>query len=222
MWSKVYWQPITEIIPFTWLIDVEVNAISYGVTWAGMTLTVRLWRGVLRLVSQAIRHRDWWRSCFFVHMTSRSTPAGQSVASDKSWKSAESEPQLTGSWRATEDLLLASLELFHVPGGEDDLVLEKLGFGGRNPDEEIGGQRDCERRRRMVSDFDRWIPAKYKGIKLGWSLLSSYAMGNFTFSASFADMAVWRNPGWTLCRRTCGFSAAKASKSLTTASLLLT
>lgn len=53
-------------------------------------------------------------------------------------------------------------------------------------------------------------------------LLSSNAKGRFVVCANWADMAVSKNPGCTLCRRTKGFSAAKASSSLTAAILLLT
>jgi hypothetical protein len=56
------------------------------------------------------------------------------------------EPELTSSRRATDNLLLATLELINVPSGEDDLVFKKLCFGGGNPDKEIGRKRDCERK----------------------------------------------------------------------------
>jgi hypothetical protein len=55
------------------------------------------------------------------------------------------EPELTSSGRATDNLVLASLELINVPSREDDLVLKEFSFGGDNPDEEVGGKRDWER-----------------------------------------------------------------------------
>jgi hypothetical protein len=58
------------------------------------------------------------------------------------------EPELTSSRRATDNLLLATLELIHVPSSEDDLLSEKFGFRGGNPDKEIGGKRDCGRKKR--------------------------------------------------------------------------
>lgn len=68
------------------------------------------------------------------------------MAGYKSWEPSVSEPQLPSAWRTAENFLLSSLELFHVRGGEDNPVLEKLGFRGRNPDEEVGGERDCEKK----------------------------------------------------------------------------
>jgi len=58
------------------------------------------------------------------------------------------EPELTSSRRATDNLLLATLELINIPRGEDDLVFEKFCFGGDNPYEEIGGKRDCAKNNR--------------------------------------------------------------------------
>jgi hypothetical protein len=58
----------------------------------------------------------------------------------------ETEPELPSPGWAADDLLRASLELIHVPRGEDDLFPEELGFQGGNPDQEICGKRDCEKK----------------------------------------------------------------------------
>lgn len=71
--------------------------------------------------------------------------AWQRLATHISWESLVAEPELTSSRWATDNLLLASLELINVPSGEDDLVFKKVCFGGDNPDKEIGGKRDCEK-----------------------------------------------------------------------------
>ena len=75
--------------------------------------------------------------------TGRLLGARQRLASHESREPLKAEPELTTSRRAADNLLLATLELINVPSGEDNLVLEKLRFGGGNPDEEVGGKRDC-------------------------------------------------------------------------------
>lgn len=77
--------------------------------------------------------------------TDRLLGTWQSLTTYESWESLVAEPELTSSWRATENLVLASLELIDVPRREDDLVLKEFSFGGDNPDEEVGRKRDWER-----------------------------------------------------------------------------
>lgn len=81
-------------------------------------------------------------------MAGRLLGAWQRLASHKSWESLVAKPELASSRRTTDNLLLANLELINVPSGEDDLVLEKLCFGGDNPYKEIGGKRDCKRKKK--------------------------------------------------------------------------
>lgn len=71
--------------------------------------------------------------------------AWQRLASHKSWKSLVAEPEPTSSRRATDNLLLASLELINVPGSEDYLVFKEFCIDGYNPDKEVGGKGDCQR-----------------------------------------------------------------------------
>lgn len=78
--------------------------------------------------------------------TGRLLGAGQRLPSHKPWESLVADAELASSRPETDDFILATLELINVPRGEDDLVSEKLCFRGGNPDKEIGGKRDCERK----------------------------------------------------------------------------
>jgi|SRR3954451_5627832 hypothetical protein len=99
----------------------------------------------MHLLNQRVRvHRPAWDGDFS-YRTERLLGAWQSLATHESWESLVAEPELTSSRRATDNLVLASLELINVPSREDNLVLKEFSFGGDNPDEEVGGKRDWER-----------------------------------------------------------------------------
>lgn len=78
--------------------------------------------------------------------------AWQRLAAHKSRKSLVAEPELTSARRATDNLLLTSLELLNIPGSEDYLVLKEFCIEGYNPDKEVCGKGDCQRM--IVSSLD--------------------------------------------------------------------
>lgn len=76
----------------------------------------------------------------------------QRVAPDESWEPLEAQPEFARPRSSIpDDLLLAGLELLDVPGGKHELAVQEACFGGSEPDEEVGRERDYVVRKVTIS-----------------------------------------------------------------------